>query len=89
MERFEMTVIAQGPHSVWIALLVIALICVTLIAVIFAFFARKALFDSAAFKSAGLISSARYSSISALSKQTGRQRARTPKKETRVDSHLN
>ena len=74
MERFEMTVIAQGPHSVWIALLVTALMCVTLIAVVFALFARKALSNSAA------SSSARYSSISTLPKQAGRQRARTPKK---------
>lgn len=80
MERFEMTVIAQGPHSVWIALLVIALICVTLISMIFTVFARKALFDRAALKSARLSSSARYSSISTLPKQAGRQRATTPKK---------
>lgn len=80
MERFEMTVIAQGPHSVWIALLVIALFCVTAVAMIFAFFARKALFHGAVLKSARLPSSARYSSISALPKQARRQRATTPKK---------
>jgi hypothetical protein len=80
MERFEMTVIAQGPHSVWIALLVIALICVTAIAMVFAFFARKVLFHSAVLKPTRLPSSARYSSISTLPKQAGRQRATTPKK---------
>ena len=31
MERFELTVIAQGSQSVWVALLVIALLCVTVI----------------------------------------------------------
>lgn len=27
MERFELTIVAQGPHSIWIALLVVALLC--------------------------------------------------------------
>ncbi|WP_271612516.1 hypothetical protein [Bradyrhizobium sp. CCBAU 21362] len=33
MERFELTVVAQGSQSVWVAVLVVALICTTIIAV--------------------------------------------------------
>ena len=29
MERFELTVVAQGPQSIWIALLVVALLCMS------------------------------------------------------------
>jgi hypothetical protein len=31
MERFELTVVAQGSQSVWVALLVIVLLCTTVI----------------------------------------------------------
>lgn len=33
MERFELTVVAQGSQSIWVAVLVIALICTTAIAI--------------------------------------------------------
>jgi hypothetical protein len=29
MERFELTVVAQGPQSIWVAVIVIALVCAT------------------------------------------------------------
>jgi hypothetical protein len=40
MERFELTIVAQGPHSIWIALLVVALLCMTALAM-FLFFLHK------------------------------------------------
>jgi hypothetical protein len=30
MERFELTVVAQGSQSVWVAVIVIGLICITI-----------------------------------------------------------
>jgi hypothetical protein len=33
MERFELTVVAQGSQSIWVAVIVVALICVTVTAV--------------------------------------------------------
>jgi len=33
MERFELTVVAQGSQSIWVAVLVVALVCATVIAV--------------------------------------------------------
>jgi hypothetical protein len=41
MERFELTIVAQGPHSIWIALLVVALLCMTAFATFFLFCARR------------------------------------------------
>lgn len=41
MERFELTVVAQGSQSVWVAVLVVALICTTVIAVVASFAAAK------------------------------------------------
>jgi hypothetical protein len=29
MERFELNIVAQGPQSIWVAVIVIALICAT------------------------------------------------------------
>jgi hypothetical protein len=29
MERFELTIVAQGSHSIWIALLAVALLCMS------------------------------------------------------------
>jgi hypothetical protein len=40
MERFELTIVAQGPHSIWIALLVVALLCMTASAVLLFFCTR-------------------------------------------------
>ncbi len=34
MERFELTIVAQGPQSIWIAFLVVALLCITVIAML-------------------------------------------------------
>jgi hypothetical protein len=33
MEKFELTIVAQGSQSVWVAVIVIALVCVTIIAI--------------------------------------------------------
>ena len=33
MERFELSIIAQGTQSVWVAVIVIALACVTVVVV--------------------------------------------------------
>ncbi|SEH40316.1 hypothetical protein SAMN05216367_0035 [Tardiphaga sp. OK245] len=33
MEKFELTVVAQGSQSIWVAVLVIAIICLTITAV--------------------------------------------------------
>jgi hypothetical protein len=33
MERFELNIVAQGPQSIWVAVIVIALICATIITV--------------------------------------------------------
>lgn len=33
MERFELNIVAQGPQSIWVAVLVIALVCGTISAV--------------------------------------------------------
>jgi multisubunit Na+/H+ antiporter MnhG subunit len=33
MEKFELTVVAQGSQSIWVAVLVIALLCLTIVAV--------------------------------------------------------
>jgi hypothetical protein len=33
MERFELTVVAQGSQSIWVAVLVVALVCATIVAV--------------------------------------------------------
>lgn len=30
MEKFELTVVAQGSQSIWVAVLVIAIICITI-----------------------------------------------------------
>jgi heme/copper-type cytochrome/quinol oxidase subunit 2 len=40
MERFELTIVAQGPHSIWIALLVVAFLCMTVLAMFFVFCTR-------------------------------------------------
>jgi hypothetical protein len=40
MERFELTIVAQGPHAIWIALLVVALLCMTALAM-FLFFCTR------------------------------------------------
>jgi hypothetical protein len=41
MERFELTVVAQGPQSIWVALLVIALLCTTAVSLAVAFWALR------------------------------------------------
>jgi hypothetical protein len=41
MEKFELTVVAQGPQSIWVAVIVIGLLCVTVTAVVVAFAAMK------------------------------------------------
>jgi hypothetical protein len=41
MERFALTIVAQGPHSIWIALLVVAPLCMTAFATSFLFCARR------------------------------------------------
>ena len=41
MERFELTVVAQGPPSIWVALLVIALLCTTAVSLAVAFWALR------------------------------------------------
>jgi hypothetical protein len=41
MERFELTVVAQGSQSVWVAVLVVALVCTTIIAIAASFTAAK------------------------------------------------
>lgn len=41
MERFELTVVAQGSQSIWVAVLVVALVCTTIIAVAASFAAAK------------------------------------------------
>jgi len=33
MEKFELTVVAQGSQSIWVAVLVIALVCMTIVVV--------------------------------------------------------
>lgn len=33
MERFELNIVAQGSQSIWVAVIVIALICTTIAAV--------------------------------------------------------
>jgi hypothetical protein len=40
VERFELTIVAQGPHAIWIALLVVALLCVTAFAMLLFFRTR-------------------------------------------------
>jgi hypothetical protein len=40
MERFELTIVSQGPHSIWIALLDVALLCMTALAM-FLFFCTR------------------------------------------------
>lgn len=30
MERFELTIVAQGSQSIWVALIVVALVCATI-----------------------------------------------------------
>jgi hypothetical protein len=35
MERFELNIVAQGPQSIWVAVIVIALICATVATVAF------------------------------------------------------
>ena len=41
MERFELNIVAQGPQSIWVAVIVVALICGTIATVaIFRFRAR-------------------------------------------------
>lgn len=41
MEHFELTIVAQGPHSIWIALLVVALLCITAVAMFLLFCTRR------------------------------------------------
>lgn len=41
MERFELTVVAQGSQSIWVAVLVVALVCTTIIAVAASFTAAR------------------------------------------------
>jgi flagellar basal body-associated protein FliL len=33
MERFELTILAQGPQSIWVALVVVAVLCATAIGI--------------------------------------------------------
>jgi hypothetical protein len=40
MERFELTIVAQGAHSIWIALLIVALLCMTALAMLLFFCTR-------------------------------------------------
>jgi hypothetical protein len=41
MEKFELTVVAQGSQSIWVAVLVVALVCTTIIAIVASFTAAK------------------------------------------------
>lgn len=41
MERFELTVVPQGSQSIWVAVLVVALVCTTIIAIAASFTAAK------------------------------------------------
>jgi flagellar basal body-associated protein FliL len=41
MDRFELTIVAQGSQSIWVALLVVALVCATVIAIAASFTASK------------------------------------------------
>ncbi len=40
MEKFELTIVAQGSQSIWIALAVIALLCLTTLAVVYVLCSR-------------------------------------------------
>jgi hypothetical protein len=35
MEKFELTIVAQGSQSIWIALAVIALLCITTLGAVY------------------------------------------------------
>lgn len=41
MERFELSIVAQGSQSVWVASLVIALLCVTVISLALALWSMR------------------------------------------------
>jgi hypothetical protein len=33
VERFELTIVAQGSQSIWVAVIVIALVCLTIVTI--------------------------------------------------------
>lgn len=41
MERFELNIVAQGSQSVWVASLVIALLCITVISLALALWGMR------------------------------------------------
>jgi hypothetical protein len=43
MEKFELTIVAQGPQSIWIALAVIAMLCATALGLVYLLYAQHRL----------------------------------------------